>query len=152
MCSSLDDISGKGLVYVCLRILQVCIHCLKLRTLETGKLSMDCIFCRIVTGHLSANIIYKDDSILAFEDIHPQAPHHKIIIPQRHIATLNDLRSEDNELLGHMVQSASKLAQQLGFAEDGYRLVMNCNGHGGQTVFHIHLHLLGGRALKWPPG
>lgn len=113
---------------------------------------MDCLFCNIAAGKTPAKIIYKDDSIVAFEDIHPQAPHHKIIIPQKHIATLNHLHDEDSELLGHMVQSASMLAKQLGFAEEGYRIVLNCNSGGGQTVFHIHLHLLGGRLLTWPPG
>lgn len=113
---------------------------------------MDCIFCKIIAGEISANILYKDDYIVAFDDINPAAPQHKIIIPQKHIASLNDLHTLDNELIGHMVQSATMLAKQLGFADSGYRLVMNCNEHGGQTVFHIHLHLLGGRHLAWPPG
>lgn len=113
---------------------------------------MDCLFCKIVAGEQPANIIYKDDSILAFDDIYPKAPHHKIIIPHKHIATLNDLHYADTELVGHMMQSAVMLAKQLGLADNGYRLVMNCNDHGGQTIFHIHLHLLGGRQLTWPPG
>lgn len=113
---------------------------------------MNCLFCKIANHELPATIIYRDDTLLAFDDINPQAPIHKIIIPQKHISTLNDLNNEDNELLGDMVQSASKLAKQLGIAEAGYRLVMNCNAGAGQTVFHIHLHLLGGRSLTWPPG
>jgi len=113
---------------------------------------MDCLFCKIATGKIPATIIYKDDSILAFDDITPKAPQHKIIIPHKHIDSLNHLHDEDTELLGHMVQSATKLAKQLGFADEGYRLVLNCNDHGGQTVFHIHLHLLGGRQFGWPPG
>lgn len=113
---------------------------------------MDCIFCKIADGSIPANIIYRDDQILAFDDLHPQALHHKILIPQKHIATLNDLQDEDNELIGHMIQSAAKLAKQLNISDEGYRLVMNCNSAGGQTVFHIHLHLLGGRTMHWPPG
>lgn len=113
---------------------------------------MDCLFCKIASGEIPAKIIYRDDHIVAFEDINPQAPHHKILIPQKHIATLNDIHDEDSELIGHMVQSAAQLAKQLDIAEDGYRLVMNCNAKGGQTVFHIHIHLLGGRAMTWPPG
>lgn len=113
---------------------------------------MDCLFCKIASGEIPANIIYRDDHIVAFDDINPQAAQHKIIIPQKHIATLNELHDEDNELIGHMVQSAALLAKQLNIAKTGYRLVMNCNAGGGQTVFHIHIHLLGGRQLNWPPG
>jgi histidine triad (HIT) family protein len=113
---------------------------------------MDCLFCKIAAGQIPAKIVYKDDVIVAFEDINPQAPHHIIIIPHKHIATLNDLNTEDNQMLGHMVQSAAKLAKQLNIAEDGYRLVINCNAGAGQSVFHIHFHLLGGRRLTWPPG
>ena len=112
----------------------------------------DCLFCKVASGAIPAQIIYRDDSIIAFDDINPQAPHHKIIIPQKHIPTLNDVHDEDTELLGHMVQSGILLAKQLNVAQDGYRLLFNCNGHGGQSVFHIHLHLLGGRRLHWPPG
>lgn len=113
---------------------------------------MDCLFCKIVNKEIPAKIIYEDDQVLAFDDIHPQAPHHKIIIPRKHIANLNDVTEDDGKLIGHMVQSATKLANELGIAEDGYRLVMNCNNQGGQTVFHIHLHLIGGRSMTWPPG
>lgn len=113
---------------------------------------MDCLFCKIIEGTIPANIIYRDDQVIAFDDAHPQATHHKIIIPLKHIATLNDMGEEDKELMGHLIQSATKLAKQLNIADEGYRLVMNCNKGGGQTVFHIHLHLLGGRTMSWPPG
>lgn len=113
---------------------------------------MDCIFCKVIKGEIPAKVVYRDDSVIAIEDINPQAPHHILILPQKHIATLNDLNEEDNELIGHMVQTAKKLAKELGLSDDGYRLVMNCNQGAGQTVFHIHLHLMGGRMFRWPPG
>lgn len=113
---------------------------------------MDCLFCKITKGEIPAKVLYKDDLVMAFEDINPQAPHHIVLIPTKHIATLNDLHQEDSELLGHMVQSAARLAKQLGIADEGYRVVMNCNAGAGQSVFHIHAHLLGGRRLTWPPG
>jgi histidine triad (HIT) family protein len=113
---------------------------------------MDCLFCKIAAGQIPANIIYRDDTVVAFDDINPQAPHHKIIIPQKHIATINDLHDEDSELIGDMVQSAAMLAKKLNIADDGYRLVFNCNAGAGQSVFHIHIHLLGGRRMAWPPG
>lgn len=113
---------------------------------------MDCLFCNIAAGKIPAKIIYHDDQIVAFDDINPQAPHHKIIIPRKHIASLNDLQGNDAAIVGQMVEAASKLAKELNIAEDGYRVVMNCNAHGGQTVFHIHAHLLGGRHMTWPPG
>jgi len=112
----------------------------------------DCLFCKIATGTIPAKLIFEDDQVVAFDDIHPQAPHHKLIIPRKHIATLNDLSESDNALLGHIVQTAQKIAKQLGIADEGYRLVMNCNRGAGQTVFHIHAHLLGGRQMIWPPG
>lgn len=113
---------------------------------------MSCLFCNIVNGNIPADIVYQDEHILAFRDINPQAPTHILCIPKKHIATVNDLTAEDERLVGKLLHAAGKLAKQLGFAEDGYRLTMNCNGHGGQTVFHIHLHLLGGRQFGWPPG
>lgn len=113
---------------------------------------MDCLFCNIVQGKVPATVSYRDDLVIAFPDIHPQAPHHQLIIPQQHIATLNDIHADDKGLMGHMVQTAMLLAKKLNIAEAGYRLVMNCNAGAGQTVFHIHLHLLGGRRLTWPPG
>lgn len=113
---------------------------------------MDCLFCKIVAGTIPATIIYRDDMTVIFNDINPQAAIHKVIIPHKHIATLNDLHGEDTDLMGHMIQVATKVAKQLNIDTNGYRLVMNCNGDGGQTVFHIHMHLLGGRPLHWPPG
>jgi histidine triad (HIT) family protein len=113
---------------------------------------MECLFCNIVNGKIPAKIIYRDDFVVAFDDINPQAPQHKLIVPHKHVSTLNEVHPEDNELIGHMVQTAKMLAKQLNIADEGYRLVMNCNAGAGQTVFHIHLHLLGGRLLNWPPG
>lgn len=113
---------------------------------------MDCLFCKIASGSIPANIIYQDEQVVAFDDIGPQAPHHKIIIPRKHIATLNDISSDDNLLMGQIMQTAVTLAKSLKMADTGYRIVMNCNAHGGQTVFHIHMHLLGGRQMTWPPG
>jgi histidine triad (HIT) family protein len=113
---------------------------------------MDCLFCKIVNGEIPATITYRDDNVIAFHDINPQAPHHQLIVPHKHIATLNDLSVEDNELVGHMIQTAKMLAKQLHIADEGYRLTLNCNAGAGQTVFHIHAHLLGGRPFKWPPG
>ncbi|OGT36891.1 MAG: histidine triad nucleotide-binding protein [Gammaproteobacteria bacterium RIFCSPHIGHO2_12_FULL_37_14] len=112
----------------------------------------DCLFCKIASGEIPAKIMYRDDEIVAFDDINPQAPHHKIIIPQKHIATLNDLHDEDSDLIGHAIKIGVMLAKQLGIADEGYRLVFNCNAGAGQSVFHVHLHLLGGRRLSWPPG
>lgn len=113
---------------------------------------MDCIFCNIAAGITPASVIYQDEQVIAFNDLRPQAPHHKLIIPRKHIATLNDLTPDDNIVAGQLLQTASKIAKELGFAEAGYRVVMNCNADGGQEVFHIHLHLLAGRAFSWPPG
>lgn len=113
---------------------------------------MDCIFCKILNQELPANIIYQDDQVIAFDDLHPRAPIHKLIIPRKHIPTLNDLESADESLAGHLLYVAKKLAMQYGIADDGYRVVMNCNKASGQVVFHIHLHLLGGRNMTWPPG
>lgn len=113
---------------------------------------MDCLFCKIVKGDIPAKLIYQDDLVVAFDDINPQAPVHKLIIPIKHIATLNELTTEDNSLVGHLLQTAKHLASELNIADDGYRVVMNCNPGAGQTVFHVHLHLLGGRMMTWPPG
>jgi len=113
---------------------------------------MSCLFCNIVEGKIPADIVYQDETVLAFRDINPQAPTHILCIPRKHISTINDLTVEDEAVAGKLMLTAGKLAKQLGFAEDGYRVVMNCNGHAGQTVFHIHLHLLGGRHMSWPPG
>ncbi len=110
----------------------------------------DCLFCRMVNGDIPVNKIYEDGDVLAFHDINPQAPHHFLIIPKAHTKTLNDI--DDAKLLGKLTLTASNIAQDLGFSDEGYRVVMNCNKQGGQTVYHIHLHCLGGRTLTWPPG
>lgn len=112
----------------------------------------DCIFCKIVAGELPADIVYENEHVVAFRDLTPQAPHHLLIIPRKHISTVNDLEPEDVASPGALLLAAKTVAHQLGVAEDGYRLVMNCNRRGGQTVFHIHLHLLAGRDMHWPPG
>jgi histidine triad (HIT) family protein len=106
----------------------------------------------MVSGEIKPDTVYEDNDVLAFRDVNPQAPTHVLVVPKRHIATLNDLESGSEELIGKMVLAAAQVARQEGFSEQGYRTVMNCNTHGGQTVFHIHLHLLGGRAMAWPPG
>ena len=112
----------------------------------------DCLFCKMVSGEIEPDKVYEDDEVMAFRDISPQAPTHVLVIPKQHIATLNDLDSDNAAVLGKMAFVASQLAKQEGFAEQGYRTVMNCNADGGQAVIHIHLHLLGGRPLGWPPG
>lgn len=113
---------------------------------------MSCLFCRIVAGEIPATRVHEDDDLLAFEDIKPEAPVHILIVPKRHISTLNDLGSADDALVGAMIRQAAIIARNRGIEGDGYRTVFNCNSHAGQTVFHIHLHLLGGRRLGWPPG
>ena len=113
---------------------------------------MDCLFCKIVKGEVPANIILSDERIIVFDDVNPQAPEHKLIIPKKHITTLNDIKDTDTDLMGHLIYTATTLAHTLNLAQDGYRIIMNCNVTGGQTVFHIHLHLLGGRQFLWPPG
>ncbi|MFC2131269.1 histidine triad nucleotide-binding protein [Bacteroidota bacterium] len=110
------------------------------------------IFTKIINKEIPADIVYEDDDMLAFRDINPQSPHHILIIPKKPIATINDVEDEDAELIGKLVIRAKKIAKDLGCAKDGYRLVFNCNSHGGQEVYHIHLHLLGGRQMMWPPG
>lgn len=112
----------------------------------------DCLFCKIIAEEIPATFIYQDEAIVAINDIDPKAPEHKLIIPRQHIATLNDLTDKDTVLIGNMVQVAKNLAAELAIGQMGYRLVMNCNRGGGQAVFHIHLHLLGGRPMHWPPG
>jgi len=109
-----------------------------------------CLFCRLIAGEIPAKIIYEDAEVIAFDDIKPQAPLHKLIIPRQHISTLNE--ADDPLLMGHLLQTAKNLAYVLNCAEEGYRVVINCNAAGGQEVYHLHLHLLAGRALQWPPG
>ena len=111
-----------------------------------------CIFCRISAGELPAKIIFEDNQCLVFEDIHPKAPLHLLVIPKRHIESLNDMRLEDEGLLGHLIFIARELAHQNGADKTGFRAVLNTGSHAGQSVFHIHLHLLAGRPMAWPPG
>ena len=113
---------------------------------------MSCLFCKIVAGEIPAKRVHEDDELLAFEDIKPEAPVHVLIIPKRHIATLSDVQPEDEALVGAMMRRAAVIATERGISDSGYRTVMNCNSQAGQTVFHIHLHLLGGRRMSWPPG
>jgi histidine triad (HIT) family protein len=113
---------------------------------------MSCLFCRIVNREIPASIVYEDDQLLAFNDINPQAPTHVLVVPKRHVATLNDLQEGDDALVGAMVRRAAAIAGERGVDALGYRTLFNTNRDAGQTVFHIHLHLLGGRNLGWPPG
>ena len=110
---------------------------------------MNCLFCRIINGEAPANIIYQDQDVIAFDDIYPKVPEHKLIVPRKHIATINDLSAEDMDLMGKMTLVAQKLAKDLNIAESGYRIVINCNKDGGQMVYHLHMHLLGGIPIPW---
>jgi histidine triad (HIT) family protein len=112
----------------------------------------DCVFCRIIAGELPARIVHQDDRVVAIEDANPQAPMHVLVMPRRHIATLNDLTPADDGLVGELIRRAAAIARERGVADSGYRTVFNCNRGAGQTVFHIHLHVLAGRGLSWPPG
>lgn len=112
----------------------------------------DCLFCKIRDGLIPAKIVYRDEICLGFEDINPQAPTHVLFVPLRHVETVNDLTAERREEMGHLYLAAAKVAAERGHAQNGYRLVMNCNRDAGQTVFHVHLHLLAGRPFSWPPG
>lgn len=111
-----------------------------------------CLFCRIIEREVPARIVHEDERIVAFQDVNPQAPTHILIVPRRHIETLNDLGPDDDGLVGELVRRAAAIAKEQGIAAGGYRTVFNTNRDAGQTVFHIHLHLLGGRHLNWPPG
>ena len=113
---------------------------------------MNCLFCKIAAGEIPSQKLYEDENVVAFRDIAPQAPNHFLVIPRQHISTLNDIDASHAELLGHMQLTGARLAKELQIAEDGFRFVMNCNRQGGQTVYHIHLHVLGGRQMSWPPG
>lgn len=110
----------------------------------------DCLFCKMAAGLIKPDIVFEDDQMMAFRDIQPQAPVHILIIPKRHVDTLNEL--DDTSLAGQLVLAAARIAKAEGLADNGYRTVINCNAEGGQTVFHLHVHLLGGRQLHWPPG
>jgi histidine triad (HIT) family protein len=112
----------------------------------------NCLFCRIIAGEIASTKVYEDDLAFAFRDINPQAPTHVLIIPKKHIASLNEATQEDQALLGHLTLVVPKLAKQLGIDESGYRTVINTGASVGQSVWHIHIHLLGGRAMSWPPG
>jgi histidine triad (HIT) family protein len=112
----------------------------------------DCLFCKIIDGAIPAKKVHEDDRTIAFRDINPQAPTHILVVPRKHIPTLNELGAEDDALVGHMHRVAAHLAASEGLSQRGYRTLFNTNAEAGQTVFHIHLHLLGGRRLGWPPG
>jgi len=113
---------------------------------------MSCLFCKIAAGEIPAAKVYEDDRVIAINDINPQAPMHVLVLPKQHIATLNDLSPADDDLVGVMVRTAAKIAKDRGYDGPGFRTVFNCNAQAGQTVFHIHLHVLGGRVMSWPPG
>ena len=112
----------------------------------------DCLFCRIIAREIPASIIYEDDRVLAFNDINPQAPTHVLVVPKQHVASLNDLGQGDDAIVGEIVRRAAAIAKERGISAGGFRTVFNTNRDAGQTVFHIHLYLLGGRAMAWPPG
>ncbi len=112
----------------------------------------DCIFCKIIKKEIPAKIIYEDDKVIAFEDINPQAPVHLLVVPRKHIPTLLDLKLEDNQLIGHIFLTTNNLAKNKGISVSGFRTVFNCNKDAGQAVYHIHLHIFGGRRMAWPPG
>lgn len=111
-----------------------------------------CLFCKMVAGDIQPDVVYEDDDVLAFRDINPQAPTHVLVIPKVHIATINDIDAGQDALAGKLFLAAKKVAAIDGIATSGYRVVMNCNRHAGQEVYHIHLHVLGGRQMVWPPG
>ncbi len=113
---------------------------------------MDCLFCKIAEKKIPSKIVYEDEESLAFEDVNPQAPIHILVIPKKHISTPLDIKDEDNSLIGHIFHVANTIAKDKDIANRGFRLVMNCNREAGQSVFHVHLHILGGRPMHWPPG
>ena len=112
----------------------------------------DCLFCKVRDGEIQGDIVFEDDDVLAFNDVNPQAPVHVLIIPKKHISTVNDMGVEDVLVMGKLFTTAKIIASQKGVSEDGYRLVVNSNKQAGQSVFHIHMHFLGGRNMTWPPG
>lgn len=112
----------------------------------------DCIFCKIISGDIPAKVVFEDDRVLAFEDIHPQAPTHILLIPKAHYASLNQVPGDEADLIGHLLMTARRIAGERGIGEEGFRIVLNTGPNSGQDVFHIHFHLLGGRKMTWPPG
>lgn len=112
----------------------------------------DCLFCKMIEGEITANVVYENDDVFAFRDINPQAPSHILVVPRQHIASINELEPKHVTVVGQLYLAAQMIARQEGFAGDGYRTVMNCGEKAGQTVFHLHLHILAGRAMHWPPG
>ena len=111
-----------------------------------------CVFCKIVAGEIPCKKVYEDDTLFAFEDVNPAAPTHILIIPKKHMETLHEIQDTDKELIGSIFVAANEIARKQGIAQEGFRIVANCGENGGQTVFHIHFHLLGGRRMEWPPG
>jgi histidine triad (HIT) family protein len=112
----------------------------------------ECLFCSIINRELHASIVYEDEHVMAFNDINPQGPTHVLVVPKRHIASLNDLSADDDQIIGELVRRAAAIAKARGISAGGFRAVFNTNADAGQTVFHIHLHLIGGRSMHWPPG
>lgn len=112
----------------------------------------DCIFCKISSGQIPSRVVFQDEEVFAFEDVNPQAPVHVLVIPKRHMEGLNDTKPGDKAFLGHLFETAIRVAEKKGITESGYRVVANTGRNGGQTVFHLHLHVLGGRQMTWPPG
>ena len=112
----------------------------------------DCLFCGVVEGKIKGNIVYQDDSVVAFKDINPKAPVHVLTIPRRHVAGVLDLKADDGAVIGHIFEIAARLAREQGIADSGFRVVVNSGADAGQSVFHLHYHLLGGRRMTWPPG
>ena len=112
----------------------------------------DCLFCKIIDGEIPSDTVYENDDIVAFKDVNPHSPTHILIVPRKHIATINDLKGEDAKIMGEMMLAAQGIAKSEGIAESGFRLVINTNDDAGQTVHHIHMHLMGGRNMAWPPG
>lgn len=112
----------------------------------------DCLFCKIINGEIPSEKVYEDNDVYAFKDVNPVAPLHTLIVPKQHIAMINDIEDQDAQTMGKLFLAAKSIAKQTGYSEEGYRTVMNCGEAAGQTVFHVHLHLLAGRDLSWPPG
>ncbi len=115
-------------------------------------MSSDCLFCKIIAGDIPSNKVYEDEQVFAFHDINPAAPTHILIIPKKHLTTVADAQEEDEALMGRLLLKANQIARDQGLADEGFRYVINTGSHGGQTVYHVHLHILGGRAMGWPPG